>query len=180
MDLDDDDTCMSGGDDTCKSGDDDTRMPGDDERFMRSALDEALAAMENGDVPVGAVVVHDGRIIGRGRNERERLNDPTAHAEMIAISAAAEHLRSWRLNDCTLYVTLEPCIMCAGALVHARMGRLVFGTADPKAGACGSVFNVVNDGRLNHRVKTDFGTLEQPCASILHDFFARQRSLGKK
>ena len=112
-----------------------TTSPDEDERFMRAALAEAAAAREEGEVPVGAVVVRDGRVIGRGHNQRERLNDPTAHAEMIAITAAAASAESWRLDDCTLYLTLEPCAMCAGAIVLARLERLVFGATDPKAGA---------------------------------------------
>ncbi len=151
-----------------------------DERMMVQALAEAAASLETDDVPVGAVVVHDGRIIGRGRNQRELLKDPTAHAEMIALTAAAEALRSWRLLDCTLYVTLEPCVMCAGAIVNARIPRLVFGADDPKAGACGSVYNVVEDGRLNHRVAVERGLLADECAQLLRDFFARQRAQGKK
>jgi len=147
---------------------------------MRAAIDEARAAVETSDVPVGAVVVQQGRIIGRGRNERERLSDPTAHAEMIALTAASTHVGSWRLLDCTLYVTLEPCIMCAGAAVHARLKRLVFGAADAKAGACGSVFNVTSDPRLNHVVTTDGGVLADECGHILQAFFAQQRAVGKK
>jgi len=151
-----------------------------DERMMRQALREAEAALETEDVPVGAVVVHEGRIIGRGRNQRVLLQDPTAHAEMIAITAAAEALRCWRLIGCTLYVTLEPCAMCAGAIVNARIDRVVFGAGDPKAGACGSVYNIVEDARLNHRVKLTSGVLAQECADLLRDFFARQRAMGKK
>ena len=157
-----------------------TWMKSVDERMMVQALAEAAAALETDDVPVGAVVVHDGRIIGRGCNQRELLKDPTAHAEMIALTAAAEALRSWRLLDCTLYVTLEPCVMCAGAIVNARIPRLVFGADDPKAGACGSVYNVVEDGRLNHRVAVERGLLGDECAQLLRDFFARQRAQGKK
>ena len=115
-----------------------------------------------------------------GRNQRELLADPTAHAEMIAITAAAEALHSWRLVGCTLYVTLEPCVMCAGAIVHARIERLVFGADDPKAGACGSVYNVVEDDRLNHHVKVDRDIFAQDCAQLLRDFFAHQRAQGKK
>ncbi len=151
-----------------------------DERMMRQALAEAEAALDTNDVPVGAVVVYDGRIIGRGRNQRELLQDPTAHAEVLALTAAADALRSWRLLDCTLYVTLEPCVMCAGAIVNARLPRLVFGTGDPKAGACGSVYNVVEDGRLNHRVTVERGLLADECVQLLRDFFGRQRAEGKK
>lgn len=146
---------------------------------MRAALNEALAALEEGDVPVGAVVVHDGRIIGRGHNQRELLNDPTAHAEMLALTAAAAHLNSWRLENCTLYVTLEPCAMCAGAVVLARVPRLVFGTTDPKAGACVSLYNIPTDSRLNHRVDLGAPVLVEECASLLREFFAQKRGHGR-
>lgn len=151
-----------------------------DERMMRQALREAEAALETGDVPVGAVIVHDGQIVGRGRNQRELLQDPTAHAEMIAITAAAEAVGSWRLIGCTLYVTLEPCTMCAGAIVNGRIERVVFGATDPKAGACGSVYNIVEDARLNHRAKLASGVLAQECADLLREFFSKQRAMGKK
>ena len=151
-----------------------------DERMMRQALAEAEMAMNAGDVPVGAVVAHDGQIIGRGHNQRELLQDPTAHAEMIALTAASTALESWRLVGCTMYVTLEPCTMCAGALVLARIDRLVFGTLDPKAGACGSVYNIVEDGRLNHQMRVDGGLLPDECADLLREFFAKQRAMGKK
>jgi tRNA(adenine34) deaminase len=147
----------------------------DHERFMRAALREAEAALEKGEVPVGAVIVEKGRIIGRGHNQRETLLDPTAHAEMIAITQAAAALESWRLADCTIYVTLEPCAMCAGALVLARLPRLVFGAADPKAGACGSVLDVFQERRLNHRGTVTPGVLSTECAGILQDFFRRRR-----
>lgn len=147
----------------------------DDERFMRQALKEAGDAGDAGEVPVGCVIVHQGQVIGRGHNQREMLNDPTAHAEMIAITAAAAHLESWRLEDCTLYVTLEPCAMCAGAIVLARIPRLVFGAPDPKAGACGSVLNVVEEPRLNHRVTPEGGLLYPECSEILRAFFRERR-----
>ncbi len=147
---------------------------------MRAAIAEAAAAREDGDVPVGAVVVRDGRIIGRGHNQRERLNDPTAHAEMIAITAAAAGVKSWRLENCTLYVTLEPCTMCAGAIVLARLERLVFGATDPKAGAVKSLYSIPTDERLNHRVSITDGVLAEECAVLLQEFFARQRAMGKK
>ena len=150
-----------------------------DERFMRQALAEAALALPE-DVPVGAIIVHEGKIIGRGHNQREKLEDPTAHAEIIALTAAAAALGSWRLIGCTLYVTLEPCVMCSGALVNARIERLVYGTNDPKAGACGSLFNIVADPRLNHRIPTCPGVLADDCAQMLRDFFARQRAMGKK
>ncbi len=151
-----------------------------DERFMRAAIGEAVTALDEGEVPVGAVVVREGRIIGRGHNQRERLNDPTAHAEMIALTAAAAHVGSWRLDRCTLYVTLEPCAMCAGALVLARMGRLVFGATDPKAGACISLYKIPTDERLNHRVEIAEPALPDECGSVLSEFFALQRAAGKK
>jgi len=147
---------------------------------MQAALAEAGAALEEDEVPIGAVVIHRERIIGRGHNQRETLNDPTAHAEMIAITAAASHLHSWRLEDCTLYVTLEPCAMCAGAIVLARIPRLVFGAADPKAGACVSLYGITTDERLNHRVELGKGVLVEECAAVLQEFFAAQRSKGKK
>lgn len=151
-----------------------------DERFMRAALCEALAAYEAGEVPVGAVIVRDGTIIARGFNQRETLNDPTAHAEMIAITAAAAAVGDWRLSECTLYVTLEPCTMCAGAIVLARLKRFVFGATDPKAGACGTLYDIPTDERLNHRVESVGGILADECGQILTQFFAEQRALGKK
>jgi len=152
----------------------------DDERFMRAALNEAEAALDHEDVPVGAVVVQDGRIIGRGHNQREQLQDPTAHAEMIALTAAAAHVESRRLECCTFYVTLEPCAMCAGAIVLARMERLVFGARDPKTGACVSLFQLCSDPRLNHQVTIAEGMLADECAALLQEFFAAQRAKGKK
>ena len=151
-----------------------------DETFMRAALAEAEVALEEDEVPIGAVVAHDGRIIGRGHNQRETLNDPTAHAEMIAITAAASHLQSWRLDECTLFVTLEPCAMCAGAIVLARIPRLVFGARDPKAGACVSLYSIPTDERLNHRVVMDQSVLADECGALLQEFFAAQRARGKK
>lgn len=152
----------------------------DDERYMRAAIAEARAAQEAGDVPVGAVVVRAGRVIGRGHNQRERLQDPTAHAEMIALTAASAEVGSWRLDDCTMYVTLEPCVMCAGALVLARVPRLVYGADDPKAGACRSLYTITTDERLNHSVDVVSGVLAANGASLLREFFADQRSQGKK
>jgi tRNA(adenine34) deaminase len=154
--------------------------PGFDERMMRQALAEGELAAEAGEVPVGAVVVHGGRIIGRGHNQKERLSDPTAHAEMIAITAAASALADWRLLDCTMYVTLEPCAMCAGAMVLARLPRLVFGASDPKTGAIRSVYQLADDPASNHQVEIVSGVLEPYCREILQAFFARQRALGKK
>jgi len=147
---------------------------------MRAALHEAVAAHDEGEVPVGAVVVRDGRIIGRGHNQRERLNDPTAHAEMLALTAASTFVESWRLDRCTLYVTLEPCAMCAGAIVLARIERLVFGAADPKSGACVSLYQIPADERLNHRVALGEPVLADECAALLQVFFEAQRALGKK
>lgn len=152
----------------------------EDERFMRLSLAEAGEAFEAGDVPVGAVIVHEGRVIGRGRNQRELMQDPTAHAEMVALTAAAEFLKSWRLLDCTLYVTLEPCVMCAGAIVLGRVPRVVYGAADLKAGACGSVYDVLADSRLNHQPIVERGVLEFECSAVLKAFFQQQRAMGKK
>lgn len=149
-----------------------------DRRYMRQAVDVAVGALETEDVPVGAIVVYGGRIIGRGRNQREQLQDPTAHAEMIALTAAAQHIGHWRLEGCTMYVTLEPCAMCAGALVLARVERLVFGAFDPKAGACGSLYTITQDPRLNHRLETVGGVLAEPCAELLKEFFRRRRESG--
>ncbi|MEE9293816.1 MAG: tRNA adenosine(34) deaminase TadA [Phycisphaerae bacterium] len=149
--------------------------PADDQRFMKAALREAEKAAQEDEIPVGAVVVSAGRIIGRGYNQREKLNDPTAHAEMIALTAAAAHLRSWRLSGCTLYVTLEPCPMCAGAMLQARISRLVFGATDPKAGACGTLYSLHDDPRLNHHVQTTPGVLADECADPLASFFQRIR-----
>ena len=155
------------------------------ERWMRKALDLAVAAFDADEVPVGAVVVHgdptsDGRIVGEGYNQREALQDPTAHAEMIAITQAAESLRSWRLENCTLYVTLEPCPMCAGAIVQARVPRVVYATPDPKAGACHTLYGITDDPRLNHRCVVLGGVLAVDGRAILQQFFAQKRALGKK
>lgn len=146
-----------------------------DDAYMRVALDEAIQAYDLAEVPIGAVVVHNGRIIGRGHNLRETLNDPTAHAEVIALTAAAASLESWRLEECTIYVTLEPCPMCAGALVNSRIARLVYGAPDPKAGACGTLYNIVQDPRLNHRLPVTAGVLEKDCAELLREFFRQRR-----
>jgi len=146
------------------------------EHFMRLALQQAQRALEDDEVPVGAIITHEGRVIGRAHNQRERLKDPTAHAEMIAITQAAEHLRNWRLTGATLYVTLEPCAMCAGALVLGRLDRLVYGATDPKAGACGSVLDIVRHPMLNHRVEVISGVLAQECGDLLRQFFEAKRS----
>ncbi len=150
-----------------------------DRRFMQAALQQARQALDSEDVPVGAVVVHGGRIIGRGYNQREKLHDPTAHAEMLALTAAAEYLSQWRLDGCTLYATLEPCAMCAGALVLARVGRLVYGATDAKAGACGSLYTITEDPRLNHRLETVAGVLADEAAELLRAFFQHRRALGE-
>ena len=147
----------------------------DDEQGMRAALREAEASAAVDEVPIGCVIVHDGLVIGRGHNQVESLQDATAHAEIIAIGAASTALASWRLNECTLYVTLEPCAMCAGAIILARVGRLVYGAADPKAGACGSVLDVIHERRLNHRVEVEAGRLAEECGALLREFFARKR-----
>ena len=146
-----------------------------DERYMRMAIDAALVAEENGDVPIGAVIVHEGRVIARAYNQREQLKDPTAHAEIIALTQAAAALGLWRLHGGTIYVTLEPCPMCCGALVLARLDRLVYGCPDPKTGACGSLYDIVRDGRLNHRLEVTAGVLADDCASLLQDFFKQRR-----
>jgi len=150
--------------------------PHDDSFFMTEALKEAAIAADEGEVPVGCVIVHAGRIIGRAHNLREQLNDPTAHAEMIAITQASAALASWRLTGCTAYVTIEPCPMCAGALVLARVDRLVFGARDDKAGACGTLYNVVQDDRLNHRIEITKGVLADEAATLLQEFFRRRRA----
>ena len=150
--------------------------PYSDEYYMRLALTEAVAALEHDDVPVGAVIVHRNTVIGRGHNQRELLADPTAHAEMIALTAAAEYLKQWRLDDSTLYVTLEPCPMCAGACVQARLARLVYATDDPKAGAAGSLYSIPNDPRLNHQIQTTQGPLANEAAELLRTFFAAKRN----
>ena len=147
----------------------------DDGRFMVEAIKQAVSALESDEVPVGAVIVHQGRIIGRAHNQRETLSDPTAHAEMIAITQAAAYLGNWRLEGCTMYVTLEPCAMCAGALVLARIERLVYGPADPKAGACETLYRIVDDERLNHRIEVTGGLMEEPCRQLLQDFFSKKR-----
>jgi tRNA(adenine34) deaminase len=149
--------------------------PGDHE-WMGAALEEALRARAAGEVPVGAVVVRQGSVVARGHNLTQALDDPTAHAEMLAIRRAAEHLGHWRLLDCTLYVTLEPCAMCAGAIVLARLPRLVFGARDPKAGMCGSLGNLVQDPRLNHRAALTPGVRAEESADLLRAFFRARRA----
>ena len=146
-----------------------------DESAMRDALGEARMALAHGDVPVGAVVVHNGEVIASRHNEREKSGDPTAHAEVLALRDAAARLGRWRLDDCTLYVTLEPCVMCAGALLNARIRRLVFGAADLKAGATSSLYNVCADPRLNHNPPFRHGVLAAECSALLSEFFAERR-----
>ena len=150
------------------------------ECWMQAALAEARSAFEAGEVPIGAVIVHEDRLIAAAGNQRESLNDPTAHAEMIAITQAAQALGSWRLLDCTLYVTLEPCPMCAGAIVQARIPQVYYGTADPKAGACHTLFQLTSDVRLNHQAVVIGGLLKEESRALLQEFFAQQRKLGKK
>ncbi len=143
--------------------------------YMQEALKEARKAFEEDEVPVGAVIVHDKQIIARGRNQIERLKDPTAHAEMIAITSATHYLGIKWLKDAILYVTIEPCSMCAGALVLARINKIYFGASDPKTGACGSVIDIVNHKKLNHRIIVTGGLLKEECAKLLQDFFQKKR-----
>ena len=150
------------------------------EHYMRLALAEAEAALAENEVPIGAVIAHEGRVIAAAHNQRETLRDPTAHAEMIAITQAAQALRSWRLTDATLYVTLEPCAMCAGAIIQARLPLVVYGAADPKAGAVHTLYQMLADRRLNHQAQTIPGVLADQCGAILSRFFEGQRRLGKK
>jgi len=147
---------------------------------MRLALEEAEQAMREAEVPIGAVIVHGERVVARARNQREQLRDPTAHAEMIAITQAAAALESWRLEGCTLYVTLEPCPMCAGAILQARIPTVVYGAPDPKAGAVQTLYQLLSDPRLNHRCLIVPGVLAEACGAILTRFFQEQRRLGKK
>ncbi len=149
-----------------------------DERFMEEALRLAERAAEAGEVPVGAVIVRDGRVLARAHNQVEALRDATAHAEMIALTQAAEALENWRLEGTDLYVTLEPCPMCAGALVLSRVGRIVYGADDPVAGACGSVFNIVDEKRLNHRIPVIRGVQAERASVLLRDFFRSRRGAG--
>ncbi len=147
-----------------------------DEEAMEIALREATAAVEHGDVPVGAIVLFDGKVVSQRHNERELTKDPTAHAELLALRDAAETLGSWRLSGATLVVTLEPCPMCAGALLAGRVSRLVFGAADPKAGACGTLYNFCTDPRLNHAVDVRHGVMADRASALLSSFFAERRA----
>lgn len=144
---------------------------------MDLALEEAKKAESAGEVPIGVVIVSSGSVIGRGFNQPISGNDPTAHAEIVALREAARHQRNYRLTDATIYSTVEPCMMCAGAMIHARIARLVFGTPDPKAGSAGSIYNVLNDPRLNHRVEVLSGVGEDRCAALLREFFAQRRGI---
>ena len=146
---------------------------------MRAAIEAAAIAQDNGDVPIGAVVVYEQRIIARAYNQKEQLKDPTAHAEIVALTQAAEFVSNWRLHGCTMYVTLEPCIMCAGALVLARIDRLVYGCDDPKTGAVKSLYNIVQDERLNHRIEVTSGVLAEECRGQLQNFFAERRNKNR-
>ena len=143
--------------------------------YLRAAIAEAQSAEANGEVPVGAVVVHENKIIGRGQNRVLRDSDPTAHAEIVALRGAGLALKNYRLEDCTLYATLEPCAMCAGAMIHARIDRLVYAAADPKAGACGSVLDVLNHPHLNHQMMSEQGILASESAELLRSFFRERR-----
>ena len=150
------------------------------EHFMKMALQEAEQALREDEVPIGAVIVDEDRVIARAHNQREQLRDPTAHAEMIAVTQAAEARQSWRLEGCTLYVTLEPCPMCAGAIIQARISTVVYGTPDPKAGAVHTLYHLLDDGRLNHRCLVTAGVLAEPCGQILTQFFQERRRQQQK
>lgn len=151
-----------------------------DELFMKEALNEAYKAYEINEVPIGAVIVRNGEIVGRGYNQKETLKDATLHAEISAIKDACKNLGGWRLPGCTMYVTLEPCAMCAGALVNARIEKLVVGTRDLKTGACGSVLNIVQMEKLNHQIDVRLGILEEECTAIIKDFFSELRKKNKQ
>lgn len=150
------------------------------QHYMRMALREAERAMEAGEVPVGCVIVHENHIIARGHNQREMLQDPTAHAEIIAITAAANHLGSWRLENTRMYVTLEPCPMCSGAIILARIAEVYFGASDPKAGCCGTLMNLLADRRFNHQPVVTGGVLAEECRGILSGFFQAIRKKGRE
>lgn len=147
----------------------------DSYKFMYAALQEAEAAFDENEIPVGAVIVHQNKIIGRGRNQTEKLKDPTAHAEMIAITAAANFLGNWRLNNCNIYVTVEPCIMCTGALLNARIRNLYFSVFDPKFGACGSLYNLAEEGKYNHKINIFSGLFSDESKKMLKSFFEKIR-----
>ena len=151
----------------------------EDQRYMKIAIDQAAIAEENGDVPIGCIIVYENQIIAKAYNQRQQLNDPTAHAEIIALTQAAEFIGNWRLHGCCIYVTLEPCPMCAGALVLARMDRLVYGCDDPKTGAVKSLYNITTDERLNHRLEVTTGVLADECSAQLSGFFQKRRVENK-
>ncbi len=159
---------------------DESKEPISDLGFMLKALEEARRAGQEEEIPVGALVARDGVVIALGRNQREALQDPTAHAEMLALQEASQALNSWRLTECTLYVTLEPCVMCVGAILQARIPRLVFGCLDPKGGAVESLYRLCHDPRFNHQVKVIGGVLEENCAGVLETFFADLRARRKR
>ena len=150
-----------------------------DSFYMNAALSEAKKAMDKGEIPVGAVMVKDGEIIGRGANDRSINASPFGHAELLAMSEAATALKSWRFDDCTLYVTLEPCVMCAGAVMQCRLKRLVYGAADPKGGACGSLYDIAADSRMYHRCSVSKGVLQKECAELLSEYFLKKRASKK-
>jgi len=149
-------------------------------KYMQSALKEALKAFEKDEIPVGAVVVHNNQVIGKGYNQVESLNDPTAHAEMIAITAAANHIGNWRLNECDIYITLEPCIMCTGAIINARFRNLFFAEFDPKFGACGSLYNILAEKKYNHSINVFSGLCADESRSLLQEFFRNLRIAEKQ
>lgn len=151
-----------------------------DKEYMQAAIQLAQEAASNGEVPVGAIVVKDGEIIGRGCNAPIQLNDPSAHAEMLAIRAAAKSLGNYRLIDCTLYVTLEPCVMCAGVIQHARLSKLIYGASDPKTGVCGSVINLMTEDKLNHHTVVTGGVMAQECGDLLRSFFKERRQQSQQ
>lgn len=155
-------------------------MLDDNVRYMQLALRQAQAALDEGEVPVGCVIVHDGEVIGRAHNQRETLQDPTAHAEILAITQAAAHLGSWRLEDTRMYVTLEPCPMCAGAIILARIPQVYYGATDPKAGCCGTLMNLLDDPRFNHRVQLYPGLLAEDCGAVLTAFFRNIREQRRR
>lgn len=150
-----------------------------DQLWMKEALKEAKKAFQKKEVPIGAVIVHQNKVIGRGHNQVESLNDPTAHAEILAIGAASNYLNSWRLSGASIYVTIEPCIMCAGAIVLTRIHKLFFGAFDPKKGGCGSLYNILQDKRLNHHVEIVTNVLEKDCMGLLNQFFKEIRQENK-
>lgn len=155
-------------------------MLDDNVRYMQLALRQAQAALDEGEVPVGCVIVHGGEVIGRAHNQRETLQDPTAHAEILAITQAAAHLGSWRLEDTRMYVTLEPCPMCAGAIILARIPQVYYGATDPKAGCCGTLMNLLDDPRFNHRVQLYPGLLAEDCGAVITAFFRNIREQRRR